>query len=556
MTISNPLTTLSKRVVVTSALPYVSGSKHLGNLIGSILPADVHARFRRLLGHDVAFVCGTDEHGSPAELAALAAGLTPCEYCEHAHAVQAREWAALNISFDHFGRTSSPVCTAEAQAEFTALHAHGLLQETRRLVPWGTVSNRFLPDRLVKGKCPHCCAPAKGDGCDACGAALEASDLVNPTSTLVPGETVILKESRHFALDLPCLKEAVEADIASKPYSAFVRAESGNWLHDLQARDITRDTAWGVPVPLDGWDGKTLYVWFDAPIAYWGLLREWATGAQRDVEDFLEDGVDWTAFLAKDNVSFHTTWFPAIALGGRGLPTPNRISGHGWLLAGDGKFSTSGGSGLTVAEALARYPADALRWWLCANAPEDGVDRAWTESAFIQGCNATLANNFGNLVARIGAVASGLSSADSSAVFDTQDDSADAVALFDGVRECVHQTEEALSALSTRRACAALERGWSLCNAYLAASAPWSTGKADPALARRQIRTAVAATSWVTRAAFPIIPDLTTQALKALGDQDWTGAWPGLRYGDTIGSVHVVHPRRAAPLLPRLVAKD
>ena len=339
---------MSDRILVTSALPYVNGIKHLGNLAGSILPADVYARFQRLRGRDVLFVCGTDEHGTPAELAAQEAGLPVAEYCALQHAAQADIYRRLRISFDHFGRSSSPANHALTQQLFLRLVANGFIEERVLRQLWSRVDNRFLPDRYVVGSCPHCGdTAARGDQCDNCGNLLDPAELIAPRSALSGSTALETRETRHLFLLQSKLTDQLRRWLDTKTdWDPLVLSLARGLLDQgLRDRCITRDLAWGVPVPKPGWDGKVFYVWFDAPIAYVALTQEWAAAAPgRDWRDWWRtgSGTRLVQFLGKDNVAFHALTFPATILGsGADIRLVDRIKGFSWLTWGEGKFSTS-----------------------------------------------------------------------------------------------------------------------------------------------------------------------------------------------------------------------
>lgn len=250
---------MSDRILVTSALPYVNGIKHLGNLAGSILPADVYARFQRLRGRDVLFVCGTDEHGTPAELAAQEAGLPVAEYCALQHAAQADIYRRLRISFDHFGRSSSPANHALTQQLFLRLVANGFIEERVLRQLWSRVDNRFLPDRYVVGSCPHCGdTAARGDQCDNCGNLLDPAELIAPRSALSGSTALETRETRHLFLLQSKLTDQLRRWLDTKTdWDPLVLSLARGLLDQgLRDRCITRDLAWGVPVPKPGWDGK------------------------------------------------------------------------------------------------------------------------------------------------------------------------------------------------------------------------------------------------------------------------------------------------------------
>ena len=305
------------KILITSALPYINGVKHLGNLVGSLLPADVHARFRRQLGDEVLFICGTDEHGTPAELGALAASEDVGQYCDAQHAIQADVYRRFGLSFDHFGRSSRSQNHALTQHFYRRLDAVGLIDERPVRQVWSSVDRRFLPDRYVLGTCPRCgFEAARGDQCDACASLLDPADLIRPRSALSGDTQLELRESSHLFLRQSLLVDRLNAWIDTRRgWPPFVVSLARSWLtSDLRDRCITRDLAWGVPVPRPGFEHKVFYVWFDAPIAYIAATREWAEQdpARRDWRDWWwqADDVRYLQFLGKDNVPFHAVSFP------------------------------------------------------------------------------------------------------------------------------------------------------------------------------------------------------------------------------------------------------
>ena len=398
---------MTDRILVTSALPYVNGIKHIGTLAGSILPADVYARFQRLLRRDVLFVCGTDEHGTPAELAALEAGLPVAEYCARQHAAQAEIYRRLGISFDHFGRSSSPANHALTRHLFLCLEAEGFIEERVLQQVWSHADRRFLPDRYIVGTCPHCGdRAARGDQCDSCGRLLDPVELVAPRSALSGSAALETRETRHLFLLQSKLADRLRLWLEGRhDWDPLVLSLARGLLDQgLRDRCITRDLAWGVPVPKSGWEGKVFYVWFDAPIAYVALTQEWAEAAPgRDWHEWWRrgPGTRLVQFLGKDNVAFHALMFPATILGsGADIRLVDRIKGFSWLTWGGDKFSTSRQRGIFLDAALDELPADWWRWWLTANAPE-ASDTRFTPAGFADGCNADLADGLGNLVSRV-----------------------------------------------------------------------------------------------------------------------------------------------------------
>lgn len=402
---------MANRHLITSALPYVGGIKHLGNLAGSLLPADVHARFLRQTGEEVLFICATDEHGTPAELAAREAGLPIVEFCQRLHDRQADIYRRFGLSFDHFGRTSSTRNHDLTQHLYHRLDAAGLIEERVIRQYFSPTDRRFLPDRYVFGTCPHCgSARARGDQCEACTRVLDPTDLVHPRSAISGTGDLELRDTRHLFLRQSALLPQISAWVDGQTgWPPLVTGIARGWLNaGLQDRCITRDLEWGIPVLRPGFEGKVFYVWFDAPIGYIAATQEWADGApqRRGWRDWwfgeaARRDVRYVQFLGKDNVPFHAVSFPATLIGsGEPWKLVDVIKGFNWLTYEGGKFSTSQGRGIFTDTALAVLPADAWRWWLIANAPES-ADTDFDFGRFSANVNADLADAFGNLANRL-----------------------------------------------------------------------------------------------------------------------------------------------------------
>jgi methionyl-tRNA synthetase len=513
---------MTDRYLVTSALPYVNGIKHLGNLAGSLLPADVHARFRRQTGARVLFLCGTDEHGTPAEISAAEAGVPVAEYCADFHARQEASYRALGISFDHFGRTSSAANHALTQHFYRRLDAEGFISEREVPQVWSPRDGRFLPDRYVLGRCPRCGDPdARGDQCDACGALLDPVDLGEPRSALSGDTDLEVRSSRHLFLRQDLLRERLREWLGTRTgWPSFVTSLARSWLtDDLRERCITRDLSWGVPVPRPGFEGKVFYVWFDAPIGYLALAREWAEAdpARGDWLDWWTEGrgVRYLQFLGKDNVPFHTVGFPATLLGsGEPWKTADSVKGFHWLTYGQGgKFSTSRRRGVFCDEAADALPADFWRWWLVANAPETSdVDLDLRRLA--ADVNKDLADVFGNLANRLVSLAwrryGGV-------VPDGGVPGPREAALAEAVGRRLDAIREAHEACEFRRAAAGTRALWDLANAYVQDSRPWQADPADPDGAACALRTGLALVRIGALAAWSVVPSLSGDALRLLG---------------------------------------
>jgi methionyl-tRNA synthetase len=519
---------MSDRILVTSALPYVNGIKHLGNLAGSILPADVYARFQRLRGRDVLFVCGTDEHGTPAELAAQEAGLPVAEYCALQHAAQADIYRRLHISFDHFGRSSSPANHALTQQLFLRLVANGFIEERVLRQLWSRVDNRFLPDRYVVGSCPHCGdTAARGDQCDNCGNLLDPAELIAPRSALSGSTALETRETRHLFLLQSKLTDQLRRWLDTKTdWDPLVLSLARGLLDQgLRDRCITRDLAWGVPVPKPGWDGKVFYVWFDAPIAYVALTQEWAAAAPgRDWRDWWRtgSGTRLVQFLGKDNVAFHALTFPATILGsGADIRLVDRIKGFSWLTWGEGKFSTSRARGIFLDAALDELPSDWWRWWLTANAPE-ASDTRFTPALFATGCNGDLADGLGNLTRR---VLSFVATRFDCRVPEQGNPGEAEARLALEADAIITACAEHFEAIRLRRACEGLRALWSLGDRYFAAEAPWATIGTDHGRAACTVRTATNLLRLAAVAASPVLPHTCERIISALGGAT-SRSWP------------------------------
>jgi len=516
------------KILITSALPYINGVKHLGNLVGSLLPADVHARFRRQVGDEVLFICGTDEHGTPAELGAIEAGANVQHYCDAQHAIQADIYRRFGLSFDHFGRSSCRQNHALTQHFYRRLDAAGLIEERPVRQVWSSIDRRFLPDRYVLGTCPHCAfAAARGDQCDACGTLLDPADLLQPRSALSGDTGVELRATRHSFLRQSLLVDRLDAWVGTRTgWPAFVTALARSWLtSDLRDRCITRDLSWGVPVP--GAANKVFYVWFDAPIGYIAATQEWAEGdpARRNWKDWWwqADDISYIQFLGKDNVPFHAVSFPATLIGsGEPWKTVDVIKGFHWLTYEGGKFSTSRRRGIFTDAALEELPADLWRWWLIANAPETS-DTDFTVSRFAADVNKDLADVFGNLVNRVvrfsaqafgGRVPGGGKAGERE----------HALSAEIGTRVARLRTHH--EALEFRQAAAETRAIWARANAYVQETAPWTAINSDPARAAVVTRTALNLVRLSAVLAWSIVPTLAGQVLSALGEDAPIPLWP------------------------------
>jgi methionyl-tRNA synthetase len=516
------------KILITSALPYINGVKHLGNLVGSLLPADVHARFRRQIGDEVLFICGTDEHGTPAELGALEAGQDVRHYCDAQHAIQADVYRRFGLAFDHFGRSSCRQNHTLTQHFYGRLDAASLIEEGSVRQVWSPADRRFLPDRYVLGTCPHCgFAAARGDQCDGCGSLLDPVELIRPHSALSGDRQLELRDSRHLFLRQSLLVDRLNAWLGTRTgWPPFVLSLAKSWLtSDLRDRCITRDLAWGVPVP--GFEHKVFYVWFDAPIGYIAATQEWAQGdpARRRWQDWWwqADDVRYIQFLGKDNVPFHAVSFPATLIGlGEPWKTVDVIKGFHWLTYEGGKFSTSRRRGIFADAALQELPADLWRWWLIANAPESS-DADFTVGRFAADVNKDLADVFGNLVNRLVCFTA---QAFDGRVPSEGNPGERERALAADIDRRVARLRAQHEALEFRQAAAETRAVWTRANAYVQEAAPWTTVHSDRPRAAVATRTALNLVRLSAVLAWSIVPTLARTVLAALGDDAAIPAWP------------------------------
>ena len=524
------------RHLITSAIPYINGIKHLGNLVGSQLPADLYARYLRGRGNEVLFLCATDEHGTPAELAAAKAGKPVAEYCAEMHDVQAEIADGFGLSFDHFGRSSSPQNHALTQAFAGRLHEMGLIREVVEEQVYSHTDGRFLPDRYIEGTCPNCgFESARGDQCDNCTKQLDPTDLINPYSTISGATDLEVRETKHLYLRQSALKDDIAKWIDSKTdWPILTTSIAKKWLNDgdgLQDRGITRDLDWGVPVKQGdqdwpGMEGKVFYVWFDAPIEYIACSQEWVdAGKGSDWErwwrtDKGADDVTYTQFMGKDNVPFHTLSFPATILGSQEpWKLVDYIKSFNYLNYDGGQFSTSRGRGVFMDQALEILPADYWRWWLLSHAPETS-DAEFTWEAFQQDVNKDLADVLGNFVSRVTKFCRSKfgEAVPAGGVFGPQEKAL--IADLDK-RLAAYQTH--MDAIDVRKAAAELRAIWVAGNEYLQSAAPWAVFKEDPDQAAAQIRLALNLIRVYAVLSAPFIPTTAATLFKDMNtlDTEW-----------------------------------
>jgi methionyl-tRNA synthetase len=571
-----------QRILVTSALPYINGVKHLGNLAGSMLPADVYARFQRQrLGRDnVLFICATDEHGTPAELAALEEGREIREFCDFWHAEQKAQYERFGIDFDYFGRSSSDQNRILTQQFARTLWEAGFIEERTTRQVYSRADDRFLPDRYVIGTCPHCAYErARGDQCENCTRVLDPADLINPRSILSGSPDIEIRDSKHLFLKQTAFLERLRHWIESNGsrWPSLVTSIGLKWLNEgLQDRGITRDLSWGVRVNAETWgpnpDGRTpdveslnhkvFYVWFDAPIEYIGATWEWADAIGRAKGKTIDDqywkrwwkgdaasDVKYVQFMGKDNVPFHLVGFPCTIFGVNEREDAkwkivDELKGFNWLNYYGNKFSTSQKRGIFLDTALELLPADYWRWYLIANAPE-GSDASFTWEHFQSTVNKDLADVLGNFVNRVLRF--------SSTRFENmvpeggswgQLENTLASELVDKITKY----SQYLLSSEFRKAASELRSIWVLGNEYLTAAAPWSAIKNDRDRAAVAVRLGINLIRLMGVISSPIIPNTSALMLSAVNAVPEL-RWPTADISEELGMVKPGHKFRVPDVL-------
>ena len=398
---------MSQRYTITAALPYTNGPIHIGHLAGVYIPADIYARYLRMQGEDVVFVCGSDEHGVPITIKAKKEGITPQQVVDRYHAIIKQSFVNFGITFDNYSRTSDPVHHETAADFFKTMHEQGKFVEETNEQLYDAEAKQFLADRFVTGTCPKCgFEEAYGDQCESCGTSHNATDLINPKSA-ISGAKPSLKETKHWFLPLDQYNAFFKEWILKghkKDWKSNVYGQCKSWIDDgLRPRAVTRDLDWGIPVPVEGADGKVLYVWFDAPIGYISATKEWAAQEGKDWEPYWKDeNTKLVHFIGKDNIVFHCIIFPAMLKAHGNYILPENVPANEFLNLEGNKLSTSKNWAVWLHEYLEDFPEqqDVLRYVLTANAPE-GKDNDFTWKDFQQRNNSELVAIFGNFINRV-----------------------------------------------------------------------------------------------------------------------------------------------------------
>ena len=505
---------MPERILIGVAWPYANGPLHMGHVAGCYLAADIFARYHRMKGNDVLMVSGSDAHGTPITIRADQEGVEPQEVLERYHAQFLDTWERLGISFDLFTSTHTANHQEVVQDFFLRLKEQGYIYPDTMLLAHCSGCDRFLPDRYVEGTCPHCGnARARGDQCDNCGHTLDPIDLVKPYCSIC-GDTPAFRDSEHFFLKLSAFQEPLLEWINQQHHwRPNVANGTRSFLQGgLKDRAITRDLTWGVPLPLEGYEEKRIYVWFEAVIGYLSAAVEWASQNEHadGWQDYWKNGEARSYyFIGKDNIPFHSIIWPAMLMGYGGLNLPYDVPANEFLSLEGLKFSTSQNWAVWVPDYLDRYDPDPLRYLLSINMPESG-DTDFTWSEFVRRNNDELVATYGNLVNRVLRFTyrnfDGQVPLDAAAPDDME------LRLLSTAREAMTAVDDSLAHTRFR---AGISQAFGLaqeCNRYLDARAPWQAIKEDRAHAARSLGTTIQVLNCLKVMLAPYLP-FTSQKL-------------------------------------------
>ncbi len=510
---------MKEKILITSALPYANGPIHFGHIAGAFLPADCFARFKRLQGSDVLYLSGSDEYGVAITMSAEKASRTPRQQVDLFHGVNEELLSRLNISFDHFSRTTWEGHNETVQQFFLDLLKNGHIEEKVTKQLFSEKENRFLADRYVQGTCPKCAFnKARGDECQSCGASYEATDLLNPTSK-DSGSPLVLKDTKHWFLRFDHFKNELEAWIQAKKWKSNVFNFALGYIKELKPRAITRDSKWGIPVPLDGAEGKVLYVWFDAPIGYISAAKEWAKlkgDPNLWKKYWLDDKTKYVEFIGKDNIPFHAVFFPAMIMG-QDIPYKlvDELPANEFYNLEGRQFSKSDGWYIDVDSFFTHFQTDQIRYAIASNAPET-QDSEFTWKDFQARSNADLVGKYGNFINRVlvfiqqkagGKVPSLTNPKEIDLEFQKK------------IQSITQECAEAYDAFHLRKACQHIMELAQAGNIYFDSKKPWHAAK-DPLLLddmNNTLRSCLDCIQLLALVSYPVIPSTVEKIELLLG---------------------------------------
>ena len=510
----------AKRYTLTAALPYTNGPIHIGHLAGVYVPADIYARYLRLKNKDVLFICGSDEHGVAISMRARKEGKTPQEIIDHYHQLIKSSFEDFGISFDYYGRTSDQIHHKTAGDFFKKLHDQGDFVEQTTDQLYDEQAQQFLADRFVVGTCPKCGhTEAYGDQCEACGSSLNATDLIDPKSTL-SGSTPTLKATKHWFLPLERYQNFLEEWILkghANDWKPNVYGQVKSWLDDgLKPRAVTRDLDWGIPVPVEGGENKVLYVWFDAPIGYISATKAWAEANGKDWKPYWQDSnTELVHFIGKDNIVFHCIIFPAMLKSEGSFVLPENVPANEFLNLEGQKLSTSKNWAVWLHEYLQEFPGkqDVLRYALTANAPET-KDNDFTWRDFQARNDSELVAIYGNFINRILVL--------THKYYDGQVPPSNTLTEVDqetlqALHDLPNEVAASLDKYRFREASQTMMKIARLGNKYLADEEPWKKIKTDPERVQTIMHTALQVAAVLSLVSMPFLPQTADKLRHFLG---------------------------------------
>jgi methionyl-tRNA synthetase len=520
---------MTQKILITAALPYANGPLHFGHIAGAYLPSDCYARFQRLQKKDVLFICGSDEYGIAITLSADLAGRTPKEHVDLFHKINSDFFQQLQISFDHYSRTTWEGHVKPTQQFFLDLCANGYIEEKVTNQLYSEADQRFLADRYVTGTCPKCqFENARGDECPRCGASFEATDLKNPRSKLT-GAPLISRPTKHWFLLLDKFKDQLTAWLETKNWKPNVINFIKGYIENLHPRAITRDSNWGIPIPLPETEGKVLYVWFDAPIGYISATMEWAQkkGEVDKWKDYWFDRqTKLVNFIGKDNIPFHAAIFPAMVMG-QNLPYKlvDELPANEFYNLEGRQFSKSDGWYIDLESFFQRYTTDQIRYAIASNAPETS-DSEFTWKDFQLRCNTDLLGKYGNLVNRVLVF---IKNQNGGAVPPREHLEPADEQFLKSILDLVDQAAECYETFKVRRASQIVMELAQLGNVYFDSKRPWQDAKQEETKGRMRATLACCAECLkaLSLISFPIIPQAASQVWSMLGmpfplsEADW-----------------------------------
>ncbi len=509
---------MTQKILITSALLYGNGPLHFGHMAGSYLPAECYARFMRFCGHDVLFISGLDEYGAPITLSAEKEKQSPQEHVDYYYKEALKNFKRFNFSFDHFSRTTWPRHNEAVLEFFEDLRSQDYVEKVATLQLYSEKDDKFLADRYVVGTCPKChYEEARGDECPKCGASFEANELKNPRSKIT-NAPLKLKETDHYFLKLNLFKEPLREWLEKKDWRPQVVNMAKQYIEDAKPRCITRDLAWGIPVP--GEVGKVFYVWFDAPIGYISAAKDWAEKKHEPhawEKYWLDPSTKYVQFVGKDNIPFHSVFFPAMVMGQKKpYKQVDELPANAFFHYEGRKFSKSEGWFIDLEDFFASYSSDQIRYCLAANAPEqDDSEFSWKD--FQSRNNAELVGKWGNFINRtlvfIQQKCEGILPAPKNLL------ERDHQFLKD-LDQGLALVKEAFENFQLRKATQLIMELASLCNVYFDEMKPWQLAKTEPERMKNVLACCVFGIKLLAIAAYPIIPEASEKVWKMIGFQD------------------------------------